>query len=934
VSGPLSPERWRRVEEIFESARGLPAGERARHVRQASGGDEDVAREVDSLLAALEDGGVELTPPDTAELERWMRTGADALVGRTVGDCTLERLVGEGGMGLVYEARQDPPGRDVAVKILGVGLATEERLRRFRQEARVLGRLQHPAIAQVYSAGTHDAGAGRPLPYFVMEYVPEARPITEWVRAHDLGVRERLALFARVCRAVHFGHVKGVIHRDLKPANILVGADGEPKVIDFGVARAVGRDEEEERPRTRTGHLVGTVPYMSPEQLDGADGGLDVRSDVYALGVVLYETLTAHLPYDLESLTLLELIGAIRERPPVPARRWLPGLPRDVEVILAKALAKEPEARYESAAELAQDVERFLAHEPIRARRPSLAHQVRLFARRNRVAFVAIVAGLLALVGGLVGVSLFAAQEARLRRAADVQRARAEDLLGGVTGFVPWVLRRHGEELADIPGTTAVRAELARKAGALLEKLAVREGDEPSLRRSVAETRAALGDVLGGRDGPSLGHTQEAIGDYQAAIAMFDALAAAHAAPRGAEPDARRAAQVRLALAFVRMGEGDRDAARTLLARAAPVLQAWAQASPDEPAARMAAYELATLRGHAAWFAGADQEALAHYRRALEVVEQAGFGVGGSRAQVWALVNAHLDVGTTLLALKRPKEAAPHMARVSALAREIEKGHPGTGLLQVVWQVHLHVGEAARDGGDLEKAHEELQHAVTLAVGWRQRDPQDRQAYACETRARQELAGTLELQAYRHQKAAASLDDAARAQAEAARADQARKDALAERQKALALLRRWHADEPADRSVDWDLRVALVALVKLETRMGHFEDARAHAEEAVRLNEAAHAARPDRTEDVFALTDAWFTRGFVEHVLGAYTPGRPPVERRAALEAARTWYAKALDLATKRVAQGNLPRKYRRLPDAYRRQLEDVKAHLAKIGGR
>ncbi|MCB1630111.1 MAG: serine/threonine protein kinase, partial [Xanthomonadales bacterium] len=196
------------------------------------------------------------------------------------------------------------PGRPVAVKMLGDALASPEARLRFRQEARVLGSLRHPAIAQIHRVGTHKATTE--LSYFVMEYVADAVPITEYVRRHELGLEAALRLMVDVCRGVHAGHVRGVIHRDLKPGNVLVGSDGQPKVIDFGIARLTGDDDSPDTPRTRTAHLMGTVRYMSPEQLGGHAESVDTRSDVYALGVLLYEVLTGTSPYDLANLGLME----------------------------------------------------------------------------------------------------------------------------------------------------------------------------------------------------------------------------------------------------------------------------------------------------------------------------------------------------------------------------------------------------------------------------------------------------------------------------------------------------------------------------------------------------------------------------------------------------------------------------------------------------
>ncbi|MCA9320762.1 MAG: serine/threonine protein kinase, partial [Planctomycetes bacterium] len=209
--------------------------------------------------------------------------------GSMIGDCLLERRLGEGGMGTVYAARQEPLGRQVAVKLMREGLASSSARQRFAFEARVLAGLMHPGIAQLYEYGVHDFG-GVGIPYYVMELVADARTLIEFADEEELGLEARLELMEEICRAVHFGHTKGIIHRDLKPANILVDSSRKPKVIDFGLARSNDEDDESAVTRsfaTAPGALVGTLPYMSSEQLSGRPA--DVRSVVYSLGVVLYE---------------------------------------------------------------------------------------------------------------------------------------------------------------------------------------------------------------------------------------------------------------------------------------------------------------------------------------------------------------------------------------------------------------------------------------------------------------------------------------------------------------------------------------------------------------------------------------------------------------------------------------------------------------------
>lgn len=321
----------------------------------------------------------------------------DGAIPEQIGGYRILRKLGDGGMGTVYEAQQQDPHRIVAIKTLQRWHASRSMIRRFRQESQLLGRLQHRGIAHIYEASVHDAGDGSPpLPYFAMELV-RGLPLHRHLQEHTLSSRDRLALFLEIADAVAYAHQRGVVHRDLKPGNILVTEEGQPKVIDFGIATSFDREGDPEAKwttlQTSPGQLVGTVPYMSPEQFGGDPAAIDVRTDVYSLGVVLYEMLSGRLPHDVRSLSLADAARTIRD----DSHPRLGSLSRhcrgDLETIVNKALEKEPSRRYPSVVEMAADVRRYLECQPIAARPPSTYDQIAKFTRRNKT-----------LVGGLVGV--------------------------------------------------------------------------------------------------------------------------------------------------------------------------------------------------------------------------------------------------------------------------------------------------------------------------------------------------------------------------------------------------------------------------------------------------------------------------------------------------------------------------------------------------
>jgi len=411
----------------------------------ARGGDEDDALpdELDHALEAMWHG-------DGAKLDHLLRTtvsgrGDESTIARMVraaaslnshveagdapsdiADFTIEGELGRGGMGVVYRARQRYPERTVAIKLIRPGKLTAEHRRRFRYEADVLASLSHPNIATIHQAGIYRIGE-EDQPYIVMELVA-GEPLTTFVHRRRLAMDERLSLFTQVCGAAHYAHQRGVIHRDLKPENVLVSEPtelGNPpvvKLLDFGVARPIDGFDASERPPTADSSFIGTMLYMSPEQVDGKP--LDVRSDVYSLGVMLYELLMARSPYERGASSPAEVMGAIRERD--PHFDAAAGVPEDLQLIVRTAMTKDVGQRYSSADALAADVGRFLRHEPIMARRPSAAYQFRKFARRNPFIVAAAVVFATFLVTAFTVVS-WLYMEARSARLAEEQQRRVAE---------------------------------------------------------------------------------------------------------------------------------------------------------------------------------------------------------------------------------------------------------------------------------------------------------------------------------------------------------------------------------------------------------------------------------------------------------------------------------------------------------------------------
>jgi serine/threonine protein kinase len=435
-----------------------------------------------------------------------------------VGPYRIIDELGRGGMGVVYRAEQSSPRRTVALKVMRAGLASDTAAARFEREARVLGMLRHPGIAQIYQAGTAEiggdggVGGGSLVPYFAMELVT-GEAVTRHASRMDLDVHGRLRLLAEIADAVHHAHTKGVIHRDLKPGNILVDERGRVKVLDFGIARFVGDDDGDEGYReqtlSRTGQLIGTVSYMSPEQVGGSVDDLDTRSDVYTLGVIGYQLLSGEMPYETEGKSVVETARVIAEREARPlsaAGTSLGGrVDADVATIIGKALEKDRERRYQSADEFAKDIGRYLRDEPISARPPSTVYLLRKFAKRHRPLVVGASLAVGALVAGVIATSALAVVATREAERADREAEAAVEAQGRaeqrtavalqINEFLRTMLESADPTIAQ--GRELTVREVVEKASADVETAELDPEVEADVRYTLGKTASLLGDYAG-----------------------------------------------------------------------------------------------------------------------------------------------------------------------------------------------------------------------------------------------------------------------------------------------------------------------------------------------------------------------------------------------------------------------------------------------------
>ena len=411
-------ENWHRIKRIFQRAIELPEDKQHAYVRSQSEDAEVCQRVLEMLKTHIDDSGFLSSPlhgNEDAEVNR------DPLIGNLLGQFKVIRRIGKGGIGAVYEARQQNPDRLVAVKVLRHDTSVDDRmLSRFRNEAGILARLQHPNIANVFASGTFRDEDGV-QPWFAMELI-DGLTLGHFLHQHKLNLRQKLALFQKICDGVSHAHRREVIHRDLKPDNILItdrNEEPKPKIVDFGIARFAA---QENMTMTRTQAVLGSIDYLSPEQVDFERTTLDHRCDVYALGVILFEILTGRLPHDRRSASFTKVMSQIQFEPGLHARQVDRSIARDLDVIIAKAMATEAGRRYQSVDALSEDLRRFTSGEPILARPPSTYYQLCRYVSRNRI----LVGGAATTIAALlIGIVAYAISADRANRAAAESRYEA-----------------------------------------------------------------------------------------------------------------------------------------------------------------------------------------------------------------------------------------------------------------------------------------------------------------------------------------------------------------------------------------------------------------------------------------------------------------------------------------------------------------------------
>ena len=702
---PVKTERWRRLEELYDVAAELSPPDRGRFLDEHCQGDEDLRRELTAMLGDADSGFTNAVEHAAAAVAGDPGTWP----GRKVGPYRIVRLIGQGGMGAVYEGlREDGFQKRVAIKRVKYGFDSEFARRRFEQERQILARLDHPNIARLL-----DGGDSEGLPYLVMEFV-EGGPLL--AAAATLDLSERLRLFRQILSAVSYAHRSLIVHRDLKPANILVSGDGEPKLLDFGIARLVAEDTTEPGAHTMTVASMMTPDYASPEQVKGESAG--VASDIYSLGAILFELLSGARPHQLESYSTAEIYQAICESEPrapsaaAPDSHSQRALRGDLDTLVLHAMAKDRAARYLSADAFSADIERFLDGRPLTVRPASALERGWKFAKRNRLAVGASVALAASLFGG-IAVSTFEAR--RAQRRFDQVRELANTFLF-----------QFYDQVTPLAGSTAVRASIVDTARKYLDGLAQDAGSDKGLILELAQAYQRLGAVQGRQGTSNLGQLEEARRSYQRALDLYSRLPVT----QESSPEMRRqVADVLSALSRVEFSANHEDAAEPFSRR---MLDLLGRASPDAP----------TRLLYAAGERGLGEIRMRQGRtaEALTLMESARQTLTDLRSSGYSDKNLPVELAATEERLARTKVFAGDLDGALSTFQELlrnaepcDEQAPGiacrTLAVRLSWTADVYGAMDRPNLGEPEKAAILYQQALRIQERIAAQDSQDRQAH-------------------------------------------------------------------------------------------------------------------------------------------------------------------------------------------------------------
>jgi eukaryotic-like serine/threonine-protein kinase len=933
----MTPERYRQVKDLFQSALGYEPNRRAAFLSHACEGDEALYSEVESLLIAHAGAASFIESPAYESLSDLLaEEPPESIAGRQIGPYKLVREIGEGGMGLVYLAKRadDQYQQQVALKLIKRGMDTDFILRRFLSERQILARLDHPNIAKLLDGGTSEDG----LPYFVMDYI-EGLPIDRYCDEHKLPTVERLKLFRTVSSAVGYAHQNLVVHRDIKPSNILVTSEGVPKLLDFGIAKLLRSDlSVQTLDATATAQRMMTPDYASPEQVRGEQ--ITTASDVYSLGVLLFELLTGHRPYRTKSRLPHDIAKAICEEEPVKPstainrieagvgsdgrsvieltpeavsrcrdgqpdklRRRLTG---DLDNIVLMAIRKEPERRYRSVDEFSEDLRRHLEKLPVIARKNTFAYRSAKFIKRHRVG----VAAALVVAATLIGAIVVTQMEARKARA---ERAKAEWRFNDVRKLANSYLFELHDAIENLPGSTPARNLLVKRAQEYLDSLAREASDDPSLQRELATAYQKVGDVLGRPGFANLGNKTGALENYRKALEIHQALALSD--PMNIE------AQRGLATNYDRIGDalrttGDAVGALESYNKALALREKFVTADADTRRDLGNSYDRI---GDMLAATGNLVEALVSQRKALALREELASAELTNAKDRRTLFVSCIKVGDMLMKTGDTGEALESYRRAEVIREAMAAADPTNA--QARREVAISqdkIGNALAAKGDTGEALESYRKALTIREALAAADPMNAEMHRDLSVSHEKIGNMLAargdtagaLASYRK---GLALDEASSA-ADPTNA-QARLDvsigyerigdmqlksreltgALESYRKALAIRETLAAADPTNADVRRDLATSYARTGEAQAAMKSINEALESHRKALAIREALAAADPTNTDVRRDLALSFYQLGKTLMMIASEAKTPPPRPKESWNEA-RSWLQQSLTL--------------------------------------
>jgi serine/threonine protein kinase len=714
----MTPERFARIDELFNATLDQPVGSRTAYLEKECGDDLELMAEVQAMLAVDGDEGQTIGKAMMDGAEAWSLATEEQAIGQRLGHYKITGFLGRGGMGAVYRGVRDDAAfeKEVAIKLLRVGLDSRNVLRRFEQERQILARLEHPHIARLLDGGTSVNG----LPFLVMEYVEDAVTVTQYCRQMSLDLEKRILLFLDICAAVAYAHQQLVVHRDLKPGNILVDKAGAVKLLDFGIARVM--DESGEQTVTVAGAQMLTPEYASPEQVRGEP--VSTATDVYSLGVILYEMLTGEKAQKIGDTSMATIERVICEvepvRPslaagetgPVPQR----ALRGDLDNIILKALHKERERRYASVDKLSEDLRNYLQGLPVLARPDSFGYRASKFFKRNRVTVA---------LSGAVAASLFAGGFLQWRQ-AQVNQRRFEQVRGLSKAF----LFEFHDAVVNLPGGTKARQLIVQKGLEYLRVLAQDAGSDNALQKEIALGYERVGDVQGNPLGSNIGDTKGALASYREAVRLLEEVWKREGQPLQSRESLLRAHNK---LATILRNTSDTAGAVEHYQRAIMHGEAYVKGTNGDADGL---HELASAHdqlARASASIGLD-DALTSARRAVEIREELTFMGVTNRQRLAQLGSSYATLGIVLNRKGKVEEGLKAFYQNVGIQERLAKESPDDAQRQRTMMIALsHIGDTlgSQDGLHLGRTAEgaaAYARVVEIARWLVSVDPQDKKA--------------------------------------------------------------------------------------------------------------------------------------------------------------------------------------------------------------